>query len=115
MRAGQLDRQISLEMKSVTVDPNYGTELVSWVPFIAGRIWAEVQDVLPSRSEAVKQGLTVARNQTRIRMRWIAGIDSSMRITVYGDTTTVYQIVGGPAEIQGRKQMLEMMCEKYSS
>lgn len=122
---GRLDVQVTIEKKSVTQDANYGTPIVTWVPLVAQdpdasplvaeRFWAEVQDALPSRSEAVTQGLAVARNQTRLRMRWRDDIDSSMRVTVHKDSDTVYQIVGGPADIDGRKSMIEMVLEKYSS
>jgi len=124
-RAGALDREITIEKKQVIQDSTYGTEIVTWVPLvrdglgspiIAVRFWAQVQDALPSRAESVKMGLDVARNQVRIRMRWRDDVDSSMRITVHGEASdTVMQIVGGPAAIEGRKQFLEMMCEKYSS
>ena len=121
--AGTLNRLITIERKQVVQDASYGTEVITWVPLavlpgspaVAERFWAEVQDALPSRSESVQQGLAVARNQTRIRIRWRSDVDSSMRITVHGDIDVVYQIVGGPAEIRGRRIMLEMMCEKYSS
>jgi len=122
MRAGQLDREITIEKKSVTADPDYGTELVSWTPLalegsppVAQRFAAEIVDTMPSRSEAVQQGLSVARDQTRIRIRWRPDVNSAMRIIVHGDTDIVYQIVGGPAEIRGRRVMLEMVCERYSS
>ena len=123
MRAGRMDRQISIERKQVTLDPVYGTELIAWVPLVAepgsptvaARFWAEVQDALPSKAESVTSGLAVARNQTRIRMRWRSDIDSSMRVTVHGDTDVVMQIVGGPADIDGRKSQIEIVCEKYSS
>jgi len=118
-----MDRQISIERKQVTLDPVYGTELIAWVPLVAEpgsptvavRFWAEVQDALPSKAESVTSGLAVARNQTRIRMRWRSDIDSSMRVTVHGDTDVVMQIVGGPADIDGRKSQIEIVCEKYSS
>ena len=123
VQAGKLDRQITIERKSVTSDPNYGTEVITWAPLavlpgsppVAERFWAEVQDVMPSRSESVLQGLAVARNQTRIRIRWRPDITSAMRVIVHGDADVLYQIVGGPAEIRGRKTMLEMVCERYSS
>ena len=121
--AGTLTRLITVERQQVVQDANYGSQVVTWVPLavlpgsppVAERFWAEVQDALPSRSESVMQGLAVARNQTRVRIRWRNDIDSSMRITVHGDADVIYQIVGGPAEIRGRRRMLEMMCEKYSS
>jgi SPP1 family predicted phage head-tail adaptor len=121
--AGRMNRQITIERKSVTQDAVFGTEVVTWIPLstdpsnpaVGERYWAEVQDALPSRSEAVTQGLAVARNQTRIRFRWRDDVDNSMRVTVHGDTDVIYQIVGGPAEIAGRKEMLEIVCEKFSS
>lgn len=118
-----LNRQISIERKSVTQDSTYGTETVAWVPLVAAagspvvaeRFWAEVQDALPSRSESVRNGLAVAKNQTRIRMRHRSDVDSTMRITVHGSADVIFQIIGGPAEIGGRKAYLEMMCERYST
>ena len=122
MRAGQLDRRITIERKVVTQDATYGSEIITWTPLVvlpgsptvAASLWANVVDVQPSRSEAVKQGLSVATNQTRVTIRYRSDVDSSMRITVHGDTDVVYQIVGGPAML-GRKEWLEMMFERYSS
>ena len=122
-RAGSMSRQITIEKKQVTVDSTYGTELVAWVPLVAEagsptvavRFWAEVQDALPSRSEAVTQGLAMARNQSRLRMRWRSDVTSAMRVIVHGDTDVTYSIVGGPAEIDGRKSMIELVLERYSS
>jgi head-tail adaptor len=123
MRAGKLDRLVTVEKKETTQDAVFGTPIVTWVPLVAlpgspvvaERFWAEIQDALPSRSEAVTQGLALARNQTRLRMRWRDDINSSMRVTVHGDSDVVYQIVAGPADIDGRKSMIEMVLEKFSS
>ena len=129
MKQERYDREISVHRIAVAgdegwldVDPTYGTPLPVWVPLVAQdgsppvaeRFPANVKDVLPSRSEAVKQGLVVARNQTRIRMRYRSDIDSSMRVTLHGGTDVVYQIVGGPAAI-GRNKELEIVCERFSS
>ena len=112
--AGQLDRQITIQRKVITQDATYGTEIVTWAA-LTGRIWAQVQDALPSRSEAVVQGLAVARNQTRIRFRFLSGVDSSMRVLVHWSTgDVVHQIVGGPATI-GRNEWTEIMTERISS
>lgn len=123
MRPGPRQRQITIERQQVTQDPTYGTDVVAWVPLVAqagsptvaARFYAEVQDVMPSRSESVALGLSVAKNQTRIRMRWRDDITSAMRITVHGDSDVVYGIVGGPAEYGGRKDRIEMICERISS
>lgn len=123
MQPAKLDRRATFERRTVTQDAVYGTDVITWVPVaylpgspqIAERFWVGLQDMLPSRSEAVKQGLAQARNQTRLRMRWRADIDSSQRVTVHGDTDVVYQIVAGPAEIDGRKGGLELVLEKYTT
>ena len=122
MNAGKLDREITIEKKQVTQDPTYGTELITWVPLvaqagspvIAERFRAEVQDVPPGRSEAVALGLPTARNLTRIRLRWRDDITSAMRVTVHGNSDVVYQIIGGPAEVGGRQELIELICERYT-
>lgn len=129
-RGGRFDRQISIERIAVNgdegyvaPDASYGTPNEVWVPLvaqvgspaIAERFWAEVQDVMPSRSEAVRQGLVVALNQTRIRMRWRSDVTSAMRVVVHGETDVTYQIVAGPAEIGGRKDCIEIMAEKVTT
>ena len=74
----------------------------------------EVDD-FPSRSEAVRMGLAVARNQTRCRMPWRDDVDSSMRVTWHRDSDVVYSIVAGPADFGGNKEAIELMLERYSS
>ena len=113
IQAGRFDRRIVIEKQSTTQDANYGTPLVVWETLVT--VWANWQDVMPSRSESVKMGLDVARNQTRVRIRYITGVDSSMRIILLGPPDVTYQIVGGPAEIGKRKTELEFMVERYSS
>ena len=123
MRGRAFNRQITIEKRQTTQNSQYGTEVNTWVPLaaypgsptVAVRFWAEVLDFLPSRSEAVTQGLQVARNQTRLRMRWRDDIDSTMRVVVHGESDTYYSIVGGPAEIGGRKEGSEMVLERFSS
>jgi len=119
----KLNRQVSFEVPTMALDATYGSPTPTWAPLVAvagsppvaEKWWAEVQDALPSRSEAVRQGLTQARNQTRLRMRWRDDITSAMRVTVHGEADVLYQIVGGPAEIGGRKKMLELMLERYTT
>jgi len=116
-----MDKLVTIEYPVITQDA-YGAAIKTWLPLVsigsppvAVKLWAEVQDVLPSRSEAVRQGLDMARNQSRLRMRYRSDLTSDMRITLHQETDTIYNIVGGPAIIGGRKQMLEMVIEKFSS
>lgn len=113
MRAGNMDRSVSIEFPIFEESAAYGRQLVRWDRLVTCR--AQVVEMMPSRSEAVRQGLATARNQTRVRMRYRNDIDSTMRIIVHGgDQDIVYQIVGGPAML-GRQDALEMVCERYST
>lgn len=105
-----LNKRCRIERKTVTLDSVYGSEVVVWT--LLAVIWCELRDImLPSRSESIKQGLAAAANQSRFRARYRTDIDSSMRIIVDG---TIYQIIGGPAEI-GNHEFIECVLEKYSS
>lgn len=108
--ASRLDTRIRIERKVVTPDPLYGTETVTWVEFAT--VWAEVQDVLPSRAERrLADSIVIANRPARIRMRHLAGITPDMRVII-GDR--ILQIVSGPAEI-GRREGLELIVEQHSS
>lgn len=106
-----LDTRVRFESRSVTQDPTYGTDVVSWVPVCV--VWAEVMDVLPTRQQAeqVRQVVQVATMRARVRIRYRTDIDATMRCIIGGVT---YQIVGGPAEI-GRHEFMELLVEKYST
>lgn len=109
MNPGPLDTRIRIEYQVSTQDDDFGTPIPVWT--LLAVVWANVQDVLPSRSESVRQGLEVARNQTRIRYRYRTDVDSSMRIVIGARTL---QIVAGPAEL-GRHEYSEVVCESAST
>jgi SPP1 family predicted phage head-tail adaptor len=108
----KLNRKITIERPTTTDSGGYGQQPGPWEVF-ADRIWAEAKDMVPSRTEAAKMGVRVAAQQTRIRIRNRPGITSDMRITLHGAEDKVFQIVGGPAEVEGRV-LIEMLCEAYS-
>ncbi len=112
MQYGSMKHQCLIERKSVTQDATYGTEVITWVA--VGTTFASVEDVPPSLSEAVKNGLNVARNQTKVQMRWRTDVDSTMRLTINRPAATLYQIIAGPAEV-GNKRAIEFMVERFSS
>ena len=68
MRAGQYDRRIRIEQNSSAVDPQYGTAVPGWVA--VAEVWAQVQDVLPSRAESQSDSVRLASRPSRIRVRW---------------------------------------------
>lgn len=122
MKPPRLDTPITVEQKSTTQHAVYGTDVVTWTPVetegsppATVKWFAEVVDVQPGRQESAIEGLAVSRNLTRIRLRYRADVDSSMRVIVHGDSDVVHQIVGGPAEVGGRKMWIELLCERISS
>lgn len=104
-----LNKRCRIEYKSVKNDPKYGTEQVTWQ--LLAVVWCNVQDVLPSRAEAIKNGLAVGNKQARLRMRFRKDVDSSMRALIDG---VVYQFISDFAEL-GQREYLEAMIEKYTS
>lgn len=112
MNLGPLDTRARCEYKVVTQDETYGTEIITWT--LLRVLWVGIQDELPSKSEAVKQGLAVATRRARVRANYATDIDSSMRLVIMRPTATTYQIVAGPAVI-GDKEGIEMWVEVTSS
>lgn len=108
LSAGSLDRRVRIErpVADTTFD---GAGSGSWA--LVDEVWADVQDMLPSRGEKIANGINVAARPARVRMRWRDDVDGSMRF-VMGDR--VMQIISGPAEL-GRRDGIECMVEDYSS
>ena len=112
MNIGSLNTRCRIERKVTTQEADFGTEVSAWG--LLGVAWCAVQDELPSKSEAVKNGLAISTSRTRVRMNYRTDIDSSMRLVISRPTPTIYQIIGGPAEL-GNKDGIELLCEKSSS
>lgn len=119
----RLDRQVTVQKRTVSQDTTYGSDVVTWEPLavlpgspvVAEKFWAEVVDAIPGRQESSEAGMALSRNLTRIRLRYRNDIDSSMRIIVHGDADQTYQIIGGPSEVGGRKTIIEVLAERISS
>lgn len=109
MRIGKLDRYIRVEVKSVTKDPDYGSEVTNWV--LHKHAWASILDVTTKMQESTNSDLRQLKQPTRIQMRYDPTIDVTMRIVVL-DTGRILNIVSQPAEI-GRREAIEFMAENY--
>lgn len=108
---GSLNRRIRFERLTDAQNPDYGGSAQQWVA--VATVWAQVQEVLPSKSEAVTHGIRIATRPTRIRMHWYPEITSDMRIVVLGASPRTLQIIAGPAEL-GHRDALELMAEEFS-
>lgn len=111
IQVSNMDTRVRFENKSISQDPVYGTEVISWLP--KATVWAEVMDVLPTRQQAeqMRNNTQVSVRRARVRMRYRSDIDASMRCLIGG---IVHQIVGGPAEI-GRHEFMEILIERVST
>ncbi len=110
MKAGRFRHRVTLERRITSQDPIYGTEKGVWSA-VATDIPAEVQDVLPSRSESIDEGISLQRRPCRVRIRYRTDVTSDMRLDIGGRKL---RIVGGPAEM-GHREALEMVCEELST
>ena len=113
MRGSQLDDRVTIERPTQVSTPGYGMQPGPWA-VVAARIPAQVMDDMPSKSESVQNGLELAKQPARLRIRYMRGLSSDMRVTLHGETDQVFQIVGGPAEL-GRRRWIEMTLEAYTS
>lgn len=113
MRGGNFDQRVRIERLDVVDDPDYGPQAAGWVVAHA-EVWAEILDVLPSRSETQGHGIRIASQPSRVRMRYMPGITSDMRLVLLDQDDRTLKIVSGPAMI-GRQVALEMMAEAFTT
>lgn len=111
MNLGPLNRRVRFEEMVREDDANYGSQPGDWVP--VATLWANVQDVLPSRAEQAT-AIVISSRPARVRVRYRTGLTSDMRMVIEGPTERTLKIVSGPAEL-GWKQGLEFMGEEFST
>lgn len=111
MQAGRLDRRVTLLARSAVVEDDYGTQSVQWLPLAT--VWAELQDMLPSRAERIAEGIEIARRPVRVRLRWRDDVGTAERLGL--DDGRQLRIVAGPAEIFGRRHMIELVAEHLTT
>jgi len=110
------DDQVTIEQRTAARNPKFNTPIPGaggW-EVVADRIWANVQDQLPSRGESTANGLVTALTRTRLRIETDHRITTAMRVTLHGRGDRVMQIVAGPAELDDRRNM-EFMLEGYKN
>lgn len=107
MRAGRLNRRVTIQSKSVTRDPDYGAEVVTWVTY--AERWAEVRDI--NAIERAAAGLRTITRATMVTVRWVGGLTSDMRVLL--DDGRILAITS-IAELR-RKEGQQLACEEYSA
>lgn len=110
MQIGKYDRYVRIEQKTITNDPDYGSEIATWSTY--KHAWAQVLDITSRQQESTNSDLRLLKRPCEVEMRYDAGVDATMRIVMLDRENRVLQIVNKPAEI-GRRQAIKFMCEDY--
>lgn len=106
MRAGRLNKRITIQSPATGQDEN-GEPLTGWTNFVTegdGKVWASIVDV--SGREYVAAGGMQNSAQTKITIRYSAGIVPSMRVVHGSDAYNVESVLGQ----DGRSLLL--MCSR---
>jgi len=109
---GKLDHRLRIEQKSVSQESAFGSQAVSRTTFAT--VWGEVQDVLPSRAEQQGDGVRIQNRPSRVRIRYLSGLTSDMRVIDTSRSNREMRIVSGPVEM-GRQEGMEFMAETYTT
>lgn len=98
--AGELDRRIALQSATVTNDPDYNEEVLTWATYAT--VWAKMEFHKSDEGEA--QSREYAEMGLYFTIRHRTDVTSEHRI-VYESNN--YEIIGRPREI-GRRQFLKV-------
>jgi len=105
MRAGRLDRTITLQALSSTVD-EYGSPAESWTTLATVR----AQIVQASTEESLRRYGETDSLVVVFRIRWLSGVTTDHRIQYEGRNLNIREV----KEI-GRRRGLELRCEEVRS
>lgn len=111
MDIGKLNKRCRIEYPVVTPDPVYGGSETTW--HTLDTRYCNLQDVMPSRDEQIRNGASMTKVRSRLRMRYTSDIDTTMRVVIFRPTEQIWNIIGGPAEI-GARDGVEFMIERVS-
>lgn len=111
MDIGKLDRRIRIEQQG-TATGDYGPQPGAWTTFAT--VWAQVQQTLPSKGESLADGIRIADRPARVRIRYLPGLTSAMRVVELDRGDRVSKILTPPAEM-GRREGMEFMMAEYST
>jgi SPP1 family predicted phage head-tail adaptor len=109
MRAGKLDRRVTILARTATQEGVYGTDTAGWAE--VATVWAQVQDILPSRADRLAGEIELTNRPARVRMRWRDDVTQANRLKLNGEEM---RIVSGPAML-GRREGLELVVERPST
>lgn len=105
--AGDLDRRITIQQRSVAREAVYGGETVTWTTLAT--VWAQLWESATD-GEFIEGGTLAYARPTRLRIRYRSDVDPTMRVSL--PTGRLLQITG-TAEL-GRRQYTELACKEWA-
>lgn len=112
LAAGDLTTPVEIQQRATTQDDTYGTRVEgagAWTTFAT--VWAQVQDMLPSRGERVAEGIDIASRPARVRMYFRDDVTVEHRLKI---GNRYLKIVSGPAEL-GHREGIEVVAVQQST
>ena len=103
MRAGQMNKRVTLQIKSVTID-GLGTEVITWTDHAT--VWASVEPVTGREYYLAQQQATSI--STKIGIRYRRGITGGWRVK-YGNRIFDIQ---APINVGEKNKELILLCEE---
>lgn len=105
MQAGRLNRRVTLQSPSQSVD-EIGQPIPGWTD--VATVWADIR--MKSGLESIKAGASVSVVQASIRVRYRAGITAGMRVV---HNLTAYEILAVQPDVGGR-EYVDLVAEVVS-
>lgn len=111
MEARTLDRPVTIERPVLGRDAATGAQTVTWETFAAG-VWASKENFTNTGAgeEYLRDGVQVHGEISRVRIRWLPDVDTTMRLDMGGGR--LLRIIGR-AEL-GRGEGWELTCREWS-
>jgi SPP1 family predicted phage head-tail adaptor len=105
VRAGRLDRLITIQQLTSTRDAVFGSEVQTWSTL--AQVWADVRDL--SGREFVQARQTGTQITTELTIRHRTDVTPKQRVLVDGRTLEINNVL----QI-GRRDGLRLMCEEIN-
>lgn len=106
MRAGLLDRKVTVQSRTVSQDADYGSEVSTWGTFATA--WCRFDERGGAEQERNNREFT-ARNAT-VNMRFISGVNADMRLLE--PDGSLWQILN--VSLKGRRRELIVDVVEYA-
>lgn len=127
MSSGKYRVLTEIQRAVTTQDATYGTTgAPTWTPTVvqagsptvAAPMWAEWQDVLPSRDERLTQGVVIGAVRSRVRFpywsTWRTNLDGTMRLVRRDGSDSNWNVIGGPVLVDNNREV-EVMAEQLTT